>query len=245
MVTINTIVSMAQNAIFDLERARVQEGEWVDMVISAMLEIGRRAHGYVGRQTTVPVPLVSSPVVSSVEVAPAASPYLITRVLRTDGNESVHCEEISTQAVLNTQQTIYTFRINRTHFNTGSFSTKLQGTDEAMDNTITLIFPKPFDVGETVIIDYIGLRPFVWSNWNLRVLPEVGVPDWYEGALRYKVFSLVFELLFNRGDQFYYSRMQEAKREYEIRMTELEAYSRLLRNKGDVMRARPLNWLEE
>lgn len=162
----------------------------------------------------------------------------------------VECYEYSSQAVSTSSSNNYPFGNNRI-LSTNAFTVQFADIANTVDNSLNLVFAKPFEYDEIVVIDYISNRPWgtpgedvrAFTQWFYGGINTQYVPDFLANVFKWGLQWKACERLYFQGDEMFLPRMQIAEEKYRSELHKASAYAKNFKDNRSVLRAQPLNWL--
>lgn len=258
MIPVMQIISHCQNEINDLSSDKIQLGEYRDLFNDTLREIASKTEIWVARYQTTPYPANSSapanPIygvtIPSIDptTSQALSPYLILRAMRSVTDSTTNSiaweetKEFSWQAIGRLQSGHPPFTENMMGLPNGAFATMFMNNG-TIDDSRTLMFVKPFEMGESVIIDFIQQIPFLWADPITS--SNMAIPDHLHLALVHGLLWRLFERLFNKGDETAQFKADRQKSYYDVFLKEAMYYSRMMMDKQSTLQTKPQIWLPE
>lgn len=124
-----------------------------------------------------------------------------------------------------------------------SYTIKLASEKDIQDGTITLTFTEAFDSGETVIVDYVTLKPWdgktqnQLSKWTTDMEQEI--LDFMYETFFWGLLWKASSYLFYRGNEIYQTKMLEAMRNYRSFLQQVSSYIKLPKDTRSVIIPRP------
>lgn len=259
MISVDLILSDAQNHIGDIDNQRIQENEWTSMATWAIQNLAEATHIFVSRIVVVPNPLAVFPAVQSstplytVNIPEVntlngqGSPFKFLKVYRQnhDLTSWMECNEYSQQSINSTTSITDSFDVNRTLLGRNTFSSKHSSPADVTDGSITLTFAGALDISETIIIDYITNKPITIPMWIPGQTPALGIPEFMRNAVRYHVLTMACERLGTKGDQGLMQSAQLFRTLAEQETLKAASYAKLFKDNNSVIKVQPVNWLDE
>lgn len=196
------------------------------------------------------------------------SPYLLTKVTRVDrvvsdllgdNTEAQFNEtrEYSIQAVQRTHDGAAAFGVNNMDIDYGFGTHFVDKNMRLVKDSRTLVFAKPFSLGETVIIDFIQSEPYNIVAWHeyekagslpggtTMPFPPVDIPNFLYNAYRWGLQWNLSEKLYHQGDDSFLPRADRARQFFDKYLRDAMSYSHMLLDKNSVMQSQPIIWLGE